>query len=174
MPIRPNPLKGGFPFLHVGWVDKKWIVLEFLYFRPCFVTYDHLLPVASPSNKLFWLRTCSPQLTYLTVILFGVIKTRPQVRLHHPINSYRSEMKLSLKCFTICKLLKQRVFTYPPLSKCCKLFDDLFGFRDMSSVDLFLKKLYAFPSIINWLWYSESGYLVKICHGLLRFLWSSV
>ena len=42
--------------------------------------------------------------------------------------------------FTICKLLKQHVFTYSPLSKCCKLFGDLFGFKEMYFVDLFYKK----------------------------------
>ena len=92
VPIRPNPLTGGFSFLHVGWVDKQRIVLEFLYFQPFSDTCDHLLSVTNPNNKLFWLRTCSP-----TVILSGVIKTRPQIRLHHSINSYESEMKLSFK-----------------------------------------------------------------------------
>ena len=92
VPIRPNPLTGGFSSLHVGWVDKQRIVLEFLYFQPFSDTCDHLLSVTNPNNKLFWLRTCSP-----TVILSGVIKTRPQIRLHHSINSYESEMKLSFK-----------------------------------------------------------------------------
>ena len=74
VPIRSNPLTGGFSFLHVGWVDKQRIVLEFLYFQPFSDTCDHLLSVTNP-NKLFWLRTCSP-----TAILSGVIKTRPQIR----------------------------------------------------------------------------------------------
>ena len=76
---------------------KLRIVLEFLYFQPFSATCDHLLSVTNPNNKLFWLRTCSPQMTYPTVILSGVIKTRPPIRLHHSINSYESEMKLSFK-----------------------------------------------------------------------------
>ena len=51
VPMRPNPLTGGFSFLNVGWVDEQRIALE-LIFYPCSVTRDHLLPVASPNNKL--------------------------------------------------------------------------------------------------------------------------
>lgn len=67
-------------------------------------------------------------------------------------DSFTSFNELVRKCdknshskrYTFCKLLKQRVSTYSPWSKCCKLFDDIFGFREMSSVDLFWKKPYAF------------------------------
>ena len=82
------------------------------------------------------------------------------------------------KHFTICKLLKQHVLTYPPLSKCGKLFGNLFGFKELPSVDLFSKKPYAFlldykSALIKREWIScdDMSWLTQIIMERIKWVW---
>ena len=82
------------------------------------------------------------------------------------------------KLFTICKLLKQHVLTYPPLSKCGKLFGNLFGFKELPSVDLFSKKPYAFlldykSALIKREWIScdDMSWLTQIIMERIKWVW---
>ena len=147
--MRPNPLTGGFSFWHIRWVDEQWIVLELIF----------NLALLHASIFCQWLALTTIFFNCACVLLKWltdcVIKKRPEIRLHHSINSYDSKVKLSFKHLTICKLLKQRVFTYSPLSKCRKPFSDLFGFKKMSFVDFFQGNLMPFlldykSALIKW------------------------
>ena len=104
VPMRPNPLTGGFPFLHVGWVDEQLIVLELIFNLVLFHATIFCQSPALTTNCfdfacvfLKWLTDCVISHDHRFVYIIQLTRTIVRENCHS-------------KHFTICKWLKQHVF----------------------------------------------------------------